>query len=65
MPGSFADAAKADWIHSSWVADHPSVSIAKNRTGPRDIDVPLSYQPHKARFRSIAWTPHSAARGAA
>lgn len=44
------------------------VVIAKNRTGPRDIDVPLSYQPHKARFRSIAkprWTPSDALRGAA
>jgi len=43
------------------------VVIAKNRTGPRDIDVPLSYQPHRARFRSIAkprWTPHDAVRGA-
>jgi len=44
------------------------VVIAKNRTGPRDIDVPLSYQPHKARFRSIArpaWTPHNTMPGAA
>lgn len=44
------------------------IVIAKNRTGPRDIDVPLSYQPHKARFRSIAkpaWTPSGALRGAA
>ena len=44
------------------------VVIAKNRTGPRDIDVPLSYQPHKARFRSIArpaWTPSNTLRGAA
>lgn len=44
------------------------VVVAKNRTGPRDIDVPLSYQPHKARFRSIArpaWTPSGALRGVA
>lgn len=44
------------------------VVIAKNRTGPRDIDVPLSYQPHMARFRSIAkprWSPSDALRDAA
>jgi replicative DNA helicase len=44
------------------------VVVAKNRTGPRDIDVPLAYHPHKARFGSMArpaWTPHDAARGAA
>lgn len=44
------------------------VVVAKNRTGPRDIDVPLAYHPHKARFGSIAkpaWTPSTALRGAA
>lgn len=38
------------------------IIIAKNRNGPRDIDVPLAFQGHYARFRSMAkpWTPHDA-----
>jgi replicative DNA helicase len=40
------------------------IVIAKQRSGPHGIDVPLVFEGKYARFR-LQWTPHAALRGAA